>query len=84
MFYCQCSNIRIPTVSQRLKNISFSLKSARVVDEKLPVEITTFAMTEMGWVFAFRLNETMENVVSNNFSVIKNHQVTDFEIKRKY
>lgn len=64
--------------------MSFSLKSARVAEEKLPVEITTFAMTEMGWVFAFGLNETMENVVSNNSNVIKNHRVTDFEIKRKY
>lgn len=50
----------------------------------MPVEITTFAMTEMGWVFAFGLNETMENVVSNSSDVIKNHRVTDFEIKRKY
>lgn len=64
--------------------MSFSLKSARVVDEKLPVEIMTFAMTEMGLVFAFELNETTENVVSNNSNVIKNHQVTDFKIKRKY
>lgn len=54
------------------------------MDEKLPVEIMTFAMTEMGLVFAFELNETMENVVSNNSNVIKNHQVTDFKIKRKY
>lgn len=64
--------------------MSFALKSARVADEILPVEITTFAMTEVGWVFAFGLNETMENAGSNNSDVIKNHQVTDFEIKRKY
>lgn len=51
--------------------MSFSLKSTLVADEKLPVEITTFAMTEMGWVFAFGLNETMENIVSNNSNVIK-------------
>lgn len=70
MFWCQRSNTRIPTVSQCLKNTSFPLKSARVADEKLPVEITTFAMTEMGWVFAIGLNEAMENVVSNNSNVI--------------
>lgn len=41
------------------------------IDEKLPVEITTFAMTAIGWVSAVGFNETMENVVSNNSKVIK-------------